>query len=187
MTETRIKGGSILHMKEFLVQEQGEQQVSQWIDGLDKELRDIMGLPLPAAWYPFEHYLRLERAAIDHFYSGNLRAAERIGAYDIRRSINRVFRIMLRGMRVTFLLDKTSQMWGHVVSSGEAIVVRDPDGKGAALEIRGIKPTDDVWYYDMVGSVREALLICGAKHADVKLHRGDGRDGLAARIHGRWR
>jgi hypothetical protein len=186
MEEVRIKGGSVLHLKQFLVEDQGEPEVSGWIDALDDELRDIMRLPLPAAWYPFSHYLRLERAAVDRFYGGNPIAAERIGAYDLRQNISRFFRIMLRAMNVTFLLDKTSQMWGHVMSAGEAVVIRDEDGKGAALEIRGLQPTDEVWFYDMVGSVREALRMCGAKNPHVRIHRGNGRDGLAARIHGRW-
>ncbi len=185
--EALVKGGSLLHMKQFLVEEHGEQKVSQWLSTLDGELMEIMSLPLPAAWYPFDHYVRIERAAVDQFYNGNLRAAERIGAYDLRKNINRFIRIMLRGLNVTFLLDKTSQMWSHSVTAGEAVVVRDEDGKGATLEIRGIKPIDEVWYYDMIGSVREGLLLCGAKSPDVRLEKGNGPDGLTARFHSRWR
>lgn len=186
MVEARIKGGSVFHMKQFLVEDQGESAVSSWINLLDEELQEIMRLPLPAAWYPFPHYLRIERAAIEHFYGGNLQAAERIGAYDLRQNINRFLRVMLRGMSVTFLLDKTSQMWGHVMTAGEAVVIRDHDGKGATLEIRGLEPTDDVWYHDMVGSAREALTMCGAKDPEVRFRRGSGKDGVAARLQCRW-
>jgi hypothetical protein len=90
-------------------------------------------------------------------------------------------------MSVTFLLDKTSQMWGHVMTAGQAVVISDEDGKGAALEIRGLQPTDEVWYNDMVGSVREALSMCGAKNPEVQIRRGNVQQGVAPRIHGRWR
>jgi hypothetical protein len=35
MVEARVKGGSVFHMKQFLVEDQGESAVSSWIDKLD--------------------------------------------------------------------------------------------------------------------------------------------------------
>ena len=67
-----------------------------------------------------------------------------------------------------YLVEKSAKLWSHMVDQGSFEVAHlDYQASRATVHICGINPVDQVYCYDVLGSITGSMKTCGAKNASA--------------------
>lgn len=115
---SRIAGGSILALRNFIEQTQGPGAFERLVQSLPSAHADeLSGIILPVNWYATEAFVAALHAAVRTFSMPDL--WERYGAFAAEYEIHAFQKVILRFTSPMFFLDRAGRIWHRFHDSGE--------------------------------------------------------------------
>jgi hypothetical protein len=164
--DIKLKGVGVANLAEYIRAHHGDAGMESILKDLSPEAAKMMRLPLASVWYPVRHVVEVELRTVKLFYQGDHTQACRFGAYSLRKSVNSVYRVILRVFDTTFLLQKSGALWGSFFDGGRLELVRHGD-KHATAYVRDFNPIHEIYCHDLRGGFQESLVTCGGRDAKV--------------------
>lgn len=167
METPNIKGISLSHLNEFVIETFGSEALLSLLGALSPETAHAFERPFRMAWYPLSTLVEVEKEIIERHYRGEYSKAYLFGESDMKKSVGSVYRVILRFMEPQFLLQKSATLWSHMVSAGRLEVIGNVREQTAICMVHDIDPIHKVYCNDLRGSFMGALKTCGAREVRV--------------------
>lgn len=115
----KIKGSAISAVRD-IAKKQGEEFYQKWLASLPQEEQDTYNRLLAISWYPLP---MSENCGIGELakmlYPNDSKALRKVGALQVKESLNSVYRLFLKIPSLDFVLGKSVQMWKTFHDTGE--------------------------------------------------------------------
>ena len=160
------KGISFRHLSDFVRSRFGEEGWLTVYGDLKPQSREVFSRPLLAsAWYPYFAYAELLDIIVQRFFGGNIERAREVGAHDLEKSLNTVYRMLYKAGSPAFLIRMSSLLWRSYFNVGRMVV--EDSGRGfARVRIEGFTPPLEAICWDIFGGMCRGLELSGA--SDIK-------------------
>jgi hypothetical protein len=116
----RCKGTVLIHLREFVEQEQGGHVWTEVLSELPEEDRAVFGgIIIVGGWYPVRTWNRALRAFLPRAFTDGDAGMRALSAFIADRDLNTLYKIILRMGTPEFLLRRTESLWGRYFDVGE--------------------------------------------------------------------
>ncbi len=166
----QAKGSAVIPVREFILQQYGQQGLDDFIKGLPAASREYFKEQLLASkWYPFKEALLdpLEQLC-KQFYNGDARGAREEGKFAAEKALKGIYRAFIKIATPEFLLKNAGSIVTSYFTEAQIVLVESQKGR-IVLRIAGVTPRSA--YFDQVaaGWIEHALEICGCKEINIAI------------------
>lgn len=166
MEQIKIKGLSMVHMHQFLVERFGEEGLGRVLAALPPEQAQFLRSPKAKEWYPLRNHALIEAKVMEVLYGGDLSRSKEFARYDAALQIGNVFKLLLRVLDPGFLIKKSGSLWSQSMSGGRC-EVESTGPSSCRMKLSGYDQVHEVMCHDWQGTVEGMLTVCGAKETTV--------------------
>lgn len=168
----KIKGVSVITTKEFIKEKFGIDGYEKWENSLSEETAKLIkGNILASVWYPLKNgMVEPTKVMCDLFYDGEYIGAEKIGIYSADKSLHGVYRFFVRIASPNTLLKRATQIFKSFYDPSEIELVKISKDN-YIMKFSEFDPPSPYTDYRILGWVRKALEICGAKNINVAIKK----------------
>ncbi len=164
----KVKGTLISGTMHFIKTYFGESGLKAVIKNLTEDERKVLGISIPSSmWYSYELYHNLSKAAIDHFYDGDVTKARLIGEFTAIEYFKSPYRIHVKLGTPEIVVNKAPKVFSGYFDEGEMILTEQATGK-LFVEVRDIPLADKLFAERISGWMAKIIEICGGKNVKVE-------------------
>jgi len=164
--QIKIKGLSMVHLRQFIVERFGEDGLARVLAALPADQASFLNSPFAHEWYPLRNHALVEAKAMEVLYDGDYSKSKEFARYDAALQIGSVYRVILRVLDPGFLIKKSGSLWKQTMSGGRCDV-ESTGPSSCRLKLSGYDQVHEVMCFDWQGTVEGMLKICGAKESVV--------------------
>jgi hypothetical protein len=165
---SNTKAVHLINYKKFLVERGGEELLEKVMQQLSGEDRALVNKTLFASeWMDCALWWRLLCAADRVLGKGDGKIIEEIGAFNARQDLSGIYRIFISIMSPQFLASRSSMIWKRYFDTGDMCLVA-LKANYCKLELVDFSDPPLGHEHELIGWIREALLMTGAKNVQCK-------------------
>ncbi len=164
MAEPKTKGVALIHMAEFIQETWGADGFARYLKALPEDLRGRLQQPNATEWYSLAGHAESIKRLADLFYGGDYSKTDVVGVHNLNKSVNGVYRLVVRLLEPEFLIRKSARLWSAFVDTGTLQVERVGE-RQLRIWLEGIRSPHPAWCHSVGGSFVGALQACHAKDA----------------------
>lgn len=186
----KIKGSALLGRLAYLKAKATAEQAEEVRKRLTADLqRDLENGVLANTWYPFPHYLELNRVLDQVLGRGDLSLIPEIGRFSATAALNGVYRIFFKLGSPEFIIQRAPLVWKAYHTSGKVTVEMLEKGelKKGRMRISEFETPSREHCLSLLGWVRGMLEMAGATEVEVHEEKCATRGAGACEFIATWR
>jgi hypothetical protein len=161
-----FKGTVFESVKMFTEQQFGLEAHERLIAGLSREDQDVLSGINALGWYPVEPILHYHHALDRLFGAGDLALCEQAGRFSAGWSMNHVLKVFLRFRSPTWLMERSTSVWGRYHDTGRwEIASADDERMQGSLFDFAVR--DAAFCARLRGWLAGAVTLTGGQNANV--------------------
>lgn len=182
-----IKATTLLISMECRKKELGEKLFQKIITSLDEKDRQIITKPiiLPTEWIPYDTYDNYTKAILDIAFKGNEYEYIRSGVEIASKSINSIYKALLRFGSPEFIVKRAS-VYINMLFQGVEITTTQIGPNEIKARCMGFEKKHHCIELGMIAWIKSAFMLSGAKNCNVKITKPLSDDAGYFEITGNW-
>ncbi len=189
MEKILAKGLLFKSLKEFAIENYGQEGLDKLLSSISEEARKIINGPLmDAASYRGNLFLEVNRKICEIFGEGNPEFAKKLGAFSARKSIKGPFKFILRLASIPWTLKRGEMIYKmYYPHMGELKMEKIDDEKNEAIIIIRNLPFKDLYFeYRIAGWIEEVGKILGSDRTRIEIKKSVAKGDEKVEYHLVW-
>lgn len=176
------KGISLVSVRKEITN-QGQDTLHRFIEALPEDLKTVFTGTFANEWIPLEKLSRTVDMAAKTLYPGDGQGLQRVGRIIALDHLRGVYKIFLRVVSVSFLMEQSAKLWRTYHSSGNARADNTNPGKQLQFIVSDYPDMPAAFRKSMCGYIAASVELTNAKNILV---RHDDSSPLVWRWHVTW-
>ncbi len=189
MEKMLAKGLLFKNLKQFVLENYGEEGFNKLLSSISEEARKIINGPLmDAASYHGSLFLEINRKICEIFGEGKPEFAKKLGAFSAQKSIKGPFKFILRLASIPWTLKRGEMIYKmYYPYMGELKVEKIDDKKNEAILVIKNLPFKDLYFeYRIAGWLEEVGRILGSEKTKIEIVKSIAKGNEKVEYHLVW-
>jgi hypothetical protein len=142
-----------------------EQEKAIW-DGMSEALRNDVTRVIISQWYPFEHYLELNRAIVKELGHGNMEILHDVGRYSADDALHGIYKLFFKVGSPNIIIKAATSAWNQYFQNG-VLSVNIHSAKSLTMMFQNVELLSQEHFISVRGWVQRVLELSGGKNVRV--------------------
>lgn len=171
-------------LREFILQEHGEEGLERLVEQLPPEQRKHLNSPYTLQWTEIEFSVGVIEAIARAFGRNPQEIARQVGAFSAGNTIGTFYRFLLSTAAPATIVEKFPSLWKTYSNTGE-VAECQVEGNRGALVLTGFTDAG-LSCHTLCGFVQKALEMAGARNVQVNHTECAAHGGAKCRFQMTW-